>query len=205
MPLPPLNSDDPLSDVTFGRAFLTQRAKQRHSKRPRGLSTFATALALVMDSGCTWHVHPVREDLVNLRPCNDRVEGVDRKVHPCTCMGDLPIVAQDAAGVHRQLLLQNVRCVPTIPDSLISIDQLWDDMRVDTQFRDIRSVFFPGEQTSSRQFPFERSAGLNMWHVYGNARDPARPFDRIRQQGAVLSIDSVRSTLATSTPSVPAE
>ena len=60
-------------------------------------------------------------------------------------MGDLPIVAQDAAGVHRQLLLQNVRCVPTIPDSLISIDQLWDDMRVDTQFRDIRSVFFPGD------------------------------------------------------------
>ena len=33
-----------------------------------------------------------------------------------------------------------------------------------------------------------------MWHVYGNARDPARPFDRIRQQGAVLSIHSVRST-----------
>ena len=73
------------------------------------------------------------------------MEGIDCKVDVCSSMGDLPICAQDADGTWRQLLIRNVRGVPTIPDSLLSVDQFWDESRTDVVFRDIRSVITPGE------------------------------------------------------------
>ena len=176
-----------------GRALISRQTQKRKSKRSRGLSVFAAALSLCMDSGCTWHVHHDVADLINVRPCNDTVEGIDRKIHRCSCQGDMPIAAQDAGGVWRQLLIRNVRCVPSIPDSLVSIDQLWDDSKTDVVFRDVRSVLLAGEDTPSRKFPFAREGGLSLWHVVGNARDPARPFDHSRHAQA-LTVHSARST-----------
>lgn len=166
-----------------GRVLLGRASHKRRSKRSRGLSKFAVALALVMDSGCTWHVHPIETDLVNIRRCRDTVEGIHRKVHVCSSMGDLPIGAQDADGTWRQLLVRNVRGAPTILDSLLSVDQFWNESRTDVVFRDIRSVITPGEPTNSRRFPFLLEGGLNVWHVLGNAADPARPFEQARQYG----------------------
>ena len=176
-----------------GRALPLTRSKTRRSKRSRGFSAYAIALSLIMDSGCTWHVHPHAEDLLNHRPCSDTVEGIDKKVHPCTLIGDLPIIALDAAGVHRQLLVRDVRCVPSIQDTLVSIDQLWDDAKVDCVFRDLRSVILPGPVTDSRRFPWSREHGLNIWSVVGNARDPARPFEKAMHCHA-LNVRSVRSS-----------
>ena len=90
-------------------------------------------------------------------------------------------------------MVRNVRCVPTITDSLISIDQLWDESRTDVVFRDIRSVILPGESTGSRTFPFEREAGLNMWNVVGNAGDPARPYDHLSHT-QILNVHSTRAS-----------
>ena len=61
----------------------------------------AAALSLVIDSGCTWHVHPNRADLVNIRPCTDTMKGVDDVLHKCEGLGDLPIVAKDRSGSWR--------------------------------------------------------------------------------------------------------
>ena len=104
------------------------------------------------------------------------------------------MLARDGDGALRQLIIRNVRCVPTIPDTLISVDQLWDDARVDTVFRDVRSVLLPGDDTPSRRFPFQRERGLNVWHAIGNARDPAQPFASLFQSGSALNVHSVRAT-----------
>ena len=188
------NNDTQSAPPPFkGRALLNRLSTKRKSKRSRGKSVFAVALSLVMDSGCTWHVHPVERDLVNVRKCRDSVEGIDNKVHRCVSMGDLPICAQDGDGTWRQLLISDVRCVPTIQDTLISIDQLWDESRVDVVFRDVRSVVCPGEESPSRRFPFVREGGLSIWHVLGNAADPSRPFEQARHCQA-LNVHSTRST-----------
>ena len=79
-----VDHDEPLSNVVFGRALLNRRASKRRSKRSRGLSAFAVAISLIMDSGCTFHIHTDADDLVNRRACSDRVTGVDEKVHRCT-------------------------------------------------------------------------------------------------------------------------
>ena len=89
-------------------------------------------------------------------------------------------------------MLLNVRCVPTINDTLVSVDQLWDDSRVDAVFRDIRSVILSGEHTDGRIFPWTRESGLNIWHVVGNARDPAKPYARA-ERASIFSVHSIQS------------
>ena len=66
-------------------------------------------MRIIVDSGCTWHIHNCEDDLINLRPCRDVVEdaaGIDR---PCTCMGDLPLVLRDKRGQEFHILLRGVR------------------------------------------------------------------------------------------------
>ena len=97
----------------------------------------------VIDSGCSWHVHHRREDVINIRPCRDTFRGVDNKLHRATCMGDLPAVVKNSNGKHVKILIRNVRVVPTLNDTLFSVDQFWEDSRVDTMFRDVRCVILP--------------------------------------------------------------
>ena len=66
-------------------------------------------LRVVIDSGCTWHVHNRLDDLVNTLPCSDII--VDANGHQVTCAfkGDLPLLAQDAKGKEFQIVLRGVR------------------------------------------------------------------------------------------------
>jgi len=52
----------------------------------------------VVDSGATWHVHHDAQDLLNVRPCADIIEGIDRTDHRCTAIGDLPMICTDHRG-----------------------------------------------------------------------------------------------------------
>jgi len=59
-------------------------------------------LNLTIDSGASFHIVNNPNILINKRPSNETISGVDRREHRCTHIGDLPITAQDEAGaVHR--------------------------------------------------------------------------------------------------------
>ena len=77
----------------------------------------------VIDSRCSWHCHPHIDDLINRRPCNDTMAGIDGKPQRVKCIGDLPALARDSSGMWRRIIIRDVRCVPSFTDTLISVDQ----------------------------------------------------------------------------------
>jgi len=137
-----------------------------HTTGPMGKSNMAPerVLNLTIDSGASFHIVNNPNILINKRPSNETISGVDRCEHRCTHIGDLPITAQDEAGAAHRLTIYNVRCVPSITDSLFSILKLWDDERFDCLFRDVCAFCTPGGLSS----PFQREhggAGLGIWSV----------------------------------------
>ena len=75
-----------------------------HTTGPMGKSNMAPErfLNLTIDSGASFHIVNNPNLLINKRPSNETISGVDRREHRCTHIGDLPITAQDEAGaVHR--------------------------------------------------------------------------------------------------------
>ena len=115
----------------------------------------------VIDSGYSWHCHPHLADLTNTRACNDTMSGIDGKPQRVKCIGDLPALARDHNGVWRRILIRNVRCVPSFTDTLISVDQLWQDSSVDCVFNSVRCIHVPGEGTASAlDLPFVRKDHL---------------------------------------------
>ena len=91
---------------------------------------------LVIDSGASFHVHHDSNDLINLRPCSNRIMGVDHQPHRCISLGDMPIRARGEDGFEYNLLIKNVRHAPTFKDSLISVNQLWLESKVDVLLSD---------------------------------------------------------------------
>ena len=75
----------------------------------------------------------------------------------------MPIFAKGSDGLEYQLLLRNVRHSPTFMDSLISINQLWQESKVDVIFKDSCCLRAP----CGKQFPFgvPRATGLCIWNV----------------------------------------
>ena len=94
----------------------------------------------VIDSGCTWHSHPRRDELIDVRLCDDRIATADGADHSATCIGTLPVLAYDSEGAQRFILIANVRCVPFFTDTLISVDELRQQSRFDIRFKDIREI-----------------------------------------------------------------
>ena len=124
-------------------------------------------LRVVIDSGCTWHVHNCLEDLINSVPCADVI--VDANGHKVTCAfkGDLPLLAQDSDGKEFRMVLRGVRYSPSFEDTLISVDQLWYASSIDTRFRDMRHLRCTKSQVNGKPLtlPFGRHRGLYMWNV----------------------------------------
>ena len=111
----------------------------------------------VVDSGCSWHCHPHSEDLINTRKCNDTMAGIDGKARKVKCIGDLPALVRDHSGAWRRVLVRNVRCVPTFTDTLLSVEQFWQDSEVDCVFNSVRCIHVPAAGTSpSLDIPFVR-------------------------------------------------
>eukprot|EP00965_Chrysotila_dentata_P007901 257477-Pleurochrysis_carterae.AAC.1 len=81
-------------------------------------------IGFVVDSGCTYHIHPYEKVLINVRPCSESVSGIDGKPRPCVAIGDLPLTVRDSRNKLLDYMLTNVRCVPSMRDSLLSVGQL---------------------------------------------------------------------------------
>ena len=126
----------------------------------------------VMDSGCTLHCHPTQSDLINFRPMREVMVGIDGARCDVIGIGDLPIVAKDYSGARVNLLIRNVRCVPSFTDTLLSVEQFWADSKVEVRFADHRSLYVPADSTTSPKLrlPFAHRDGLYKWTVASASR-----------------------------------
>ena len=124
-------------------------------------------LRVVIDSGCTWHVHNQLDDLVNPLPCSDIIVDANGRQVTCAFKGDLPLLAQDAQGKEFQIILRGVRYSPSFEDTLVSVDQLWYSSAIDTRFRDMRHLLCTKTLVDGKALtlPFGRHRGLYMWNV----------------------------------------
>ena len=124
---------------------------------------------LVVDSGCTWHVHNRLEDLHNVRDCADVVVDANGNEVTCPKVGDLLVVARDSRKREFKIWLKGVRFSPTFEDTLISVDQLWSAARIDAVFRDVRALICTQNVDTTTgdalSLPFARLQGLYRWQV----------------------------------------
>ena len=127
----------------------------------------------VIDSGCSWHCHPHVNDLINRRPCFDTMTGIDGKPQRVKCIGDLPIYVRDSTGFWRHAVIRNVRCVPSFTDTLISVDQFWEESKVNCIFNDVRCIHVPSQgDYAPMDLPFKRLDNLYRWAIVPVNRDP---------------------------------
>ena len=124
-------------------------------------------MRVVIDSGCTWHVHNQLDDLVNVVSCSDIIVDANGRKVTCPFKGDLPVLAQDSQGKEFRLVLRGVRYSPSFEDTLISVDQLWYSSSIDTRFRDMRHLLCTKSKSNGKvlTLPFGRHRGLYMWDV----------------------------------------
>ena len=119
---------------------------------------------MIVDSGCTFHLHNDANDLINSRACEDTISGLSDSSVNCTAMGDMPVAVKTDNGQTHYLLIPNVR-VADQPDSLLSVQQLWDDLRIDCAFRDINALLVSGHDgyghSLNAKIPFNRYEGLS--------------------------------------------
>ena len=138
------------------RALLGRSVQSRRNNR----------LELVLDSGCTMSCHPVESDLINRRSTNETITGIDGIPKRAKCIGDLPITATDKDGNKRNILIRNVRCVPSFTDTLISIDELFEQTGSEVRFANHRKIYVPTKGGKRVIFPFHQAPDrLYIWDV----------------------------------------
>ena len=89
------------------------------------------------------------------------MSGIDGKPQQVKCIGDLPALVRDSSGIWRRVIIRDVRCVPSFTDTLISVDQFWEESKVNCVFNDIRCIHVPGEGVQDAlDLPFMRKDKL---------------------------------------------
>ena len=88
------------------------------------------------DSGCTGRITPDEKSLINRRPCSDTFRAANKKLAKATCIGDLPAVVVRKDGVPVFVTFENVRCVPDFDYTLLSVNQLWREQKINSLFAD---------------------------------------------------------------------
>ena len=133
----------------------------------------------------------------NIRPCSNRIMGVDHHPHKCESIGDLPVRARGDDGSEYHLLIRNVRYAPTFKDSLISINQLWLESKVDVTFKDLCCLI----TRCGKRFPFDKpkATGLYTWRVLSNATKQTRMSSTAEDKTSVRP-----SVNRTTVPCIPA-
>ena len=125
------------------------------------ISQMSDTMAILahVDSCCTGSLTPHIGWLVNLRPCEESFVSADGKTCKATHIGDMPIISRDAQGKLAKITFSNVRCVPGFKYTLLSVNQLWNEQRIDSRFADSRRLILPGKETAhhrvaARELPF---------------------------------------------------
>ena len=67
----------------------------------------------------------------------------------------MPVVALAKDGKLLSFLIRNVRCIPEFKYTLLSVNQLWREQRVDSRFADVQSLVLPPSKGGAQHFlPF---------------------------------------------------
>ena len=129
------------------------------------------AIAAIVDSGATWHVHTRRSDLINVVATeNECIVAADGSEHPVTAVGDLPVVARNQNGKPFVYTVRRVRLVPSFTNTLLSVDQFWKEAKIEARFADVNALDCRHPSLSSPlRLPFVHRDGLFTWDVAGCA------------------------------------
>eukprot|EP00965_Chrysotila_dentata_P167486 5530846-Pleurochrysis_carterae.AAC.1 len=122
--------------ATSARVMLASDARRIAPRRSRRLPCGKRSIGFVVDSGCTWHIHPHMSDLVNVKTCHDQVAGINGKPQRCIAIGDLPVTAMNDSG--NEVSVKNVRCVPSFSDSLLSVSAPWESLCTECRFANVK-------------------------------------------------------------------
>ena len=164
------------------------------------------AMWFIIDSGCTYHCHPVSSDLINQKRSHQHMVAADGSRHRITFIGDLPLVARDRKGHFRRILLRNVRCVPSFTDTLISVDQLWEDSNVEARFAGTCAICLPTQAGHcALDLPFQRREGLFQWPVIPACRVNPEDASRSGQEARCLAAKIHRAKANSHITSLPAK
>ena len=129
--------------------------------------------------------------------------GIDHKAHECPYVGDLPVFALGSDGLEYPILIKNVRYSPTFKDSLISINQLWLESKVDAVFKDVCALSTP----CGKNFPFSKphATGLYTWIVMSNSARVKQQQQQPKQHDkCTLKHSSIKASLETPVSPQPA-
>ena len=111
----------------------------------------------------------------------------------------MPVVVKDIHGKHVKVLIRNVRLVPTLRDTLFSVDQFWEDSKVDTVFRDMRCVVLPPSQNKpSLSLPFIRRGKLFQWSILPLAAAGGRSNSLTETTARALKAATIHSPASSS-------
>ena len=59
-----------------------------------------------------------------------------------------------------------MRCVPSFTDTLISVDQFWEESKVNCEFNDVRCIHVPGSGVhEAMDLPFMRKDNPLRWPI----------------------------------------
>ena len=158
------------------RASNSPKAKKETNDKSPSVGTVLRRLMhltawFIVDSGCTYHCHPTAGDLINSKPCSQHMIAANGSRHRITLIGDLPLLVRSRDGKLRRVILRNVRCVPTFTDTLVSVDQLWEDAGIEARFAGTCAICVPTQAGHcAMDLPFTRREGLFQWAVLPTKR-----------------------------------
>ena len=102
-----------------------------------------------VDSGCSGSLTYDKQLLVNLRKCDERFRAASGAIGICKLVGDMPILVKLSTGEIAVVTIKNVRYIPEFKYTLLSVDQLWREQKIDSVFGDTRALVFPnGEKVN---------------------------------------------------------
>ena len=156
---------DARASAIHGRAMISrQGSTTTDAKRAARRGKYGHWRWLTIDSGCTFHLHNNVSDLVKVKHCSDRIAGLENHSIQCTWIGDMPVALRDKGGSWHLITIRNVRIADDQPDSLLSVDQLWNDLRMDSIFRNENVLALSGHDkyhhSITTTFPFSKQGGL---------------------------------------------
>ena len=204
-----------LRNTLVARALLSRKTNSTPRSPPTssGTGRRRTALMklaslstwLIVDSGCTYHCHTCESDLINRKECRQHMVAADGSRHRITAIGDMPLVARDRKGKLRNILLRNVRCVPTFTDTLISVDQLWEDSGVEARFAGTCAICLPTQSGHcALDLPFQRRDGLFQWAVIPACRADVNHGARDAEASRCMAAKIHRARATSHISSLPA-
>ena len=121
---------------TFINDSSTQQSTSTNHVKPSDFPIFRAGV----DSCCTATCTNSIGMLTNIKKCSEKFKVADGKESKCIAIGDMPVLAKDSNGEICRFVLNNVRLVPDFKYTLISVDQIWREQKINSLFADSKQL-----------------------------------------------------------------